>query len=145
MGEQHLPWISARLTNNMFTPIRNYNWRIHQTKSERQTQYICVYIYSKNASIHEYTTQWNQSIQRCLIQHAYTKALIVQHVPKEKVYTKNLKKSSSCPPHWKPTRTTQPEEGKGREMSNAITKWVNNPHNSNSFKMKPNNNNVIKS
>ena len=71
--------------------------------------------------MHKYTTQRIQSIQRCLLQHAYTKVSIIQHVPKEEVHTKNLKETSSCPARGKATRTTQPEEGKGRVMSNTIT------------------------
>ena len=84
-----------------------------------------IYIYSKNTSIYKYTTQWIHSIQKCLIQHAYTKVLIIQYVPKEKYTLKTLKKyTSGYPAQGKATRTTQPEEGKGgkgRVMSNAIT------------------------
>ena len=69
-------------------------------------------IYSKNTSIHKYTTQRIHSIQKYLIQLAYTKVLIIQYVPKEKY---------SYPAQEKATRTTQSEEGKGRVMSNAIT------------------------
>ena len=59
--------------NYLITPIWNYNWRIHQIKLERQTQQICVYICSQHTSIHKYAFQRIQSIQKCLIQYAYTK------------------------------------------------------------------------
>ena len=49
------------------------------------------------------------------------KVLNTEYVPKEKVQTTNLNNTSSCPAQGKATRTTQPEEGKGRVMSNAIT------------------------
>ena len=51
-------------------------------------------------------------IQRCLN---------TQYVPKEKAQTTNLNNTSSCPAQGKATRTTQPEEGKRRVTSNAIT------------------------
>ena len=82
---------------------------------------MCVYIYSQYTSIRKYTTQRIQSIQKCLIQHAYTKAFNIQYVSKEKVQTTNLNKTISCPAQGKATRTTQPEEWKGKMMSNAIT------------------------
>ena len=85
------------------------------------TQLICVYIYSQYTSTHKCTTQWIQPIQRCLIQYAYTKVFNTQYVPKEKVQTTNLNNTSSWPAQGKATRTTQPEEGKGKVMSNAIT------------------------
>ena len=94
-------------------------------------------IYSKNTSIHKYTTQRIQSIQKYLIQHAYTKVLIIQYVPKEKYTPRTSKKYKQLPSTGKATRTTQPEVGKGRVISNAITQRVNNPHNSNRIKMKP--------
>ena len=40
---------------------------------------------------------------------------------KRKSTNHELKENSSCPAQGKATRTTQPEEGKGRVMSNAIT------------------------
>ena len=55
-----------------------------------------IYICSKNTSTLKYTAQRIQSIQRCLIQHAYTKGFNTQYVPKRKVQTTNLNNTSSC-------------------------------------------------
>ena len=78
-------------------------------------------IYSKNTSIHKYTTQRIHSIQNCLIQHAYTKKFILNMFQRKSTHQELQKNTSSCPTQGKATRTTQPEEGKRRVMSNAIT------------------------
>ena len=63
-----------------------------------------IYTYNKNTSIHQYTTQRIQSIQRCLIQYAYTKGFNTQYVPKRNVQTTNLNNTSSCLAHEKASR-----------------------------------------
>ena len=58
-----------------------------------KTNTIDMYIYSKNTSIHKHTTQRIQSIQRCFIQHGYTKRFNTQYVPKEKGTHQELQKN----------------------------------------------------
>ena len=55
---------------------------------------------------------YNMPIQRSLIYNMFQK---------KRYKPKILNHISSCPAQGNATRTTQPEEGKGRMMSNAIT------------------------
>ena len=90
-------------------------------KTRKNTIDMYIYTYRQNTSTPKYTIQRIQSIQKCLIQHAYRKVLNTQYIPKEKVQPSNLEKTSSCLAQGKATRTTLPEKGKERVMSNAIT------------------------
>ena len=105
-----------------------------QNLKDKHNRYV--YIYRKNTIIHKYTAQRIQSIQKCLIQHAYTKVFNTQYAPKEQT-TNSKQNTSSYPVQGKATCITQSEEGKGRMMSNAITRWANKPHSSNRIQMKP--------
>ena len=67
--------------------------------------------------MHKYTTQRIHFIQKCLIQHAYTKRFNYTICFKKKSIHQEFQKNTQAAA-WhreKVTRTTQPEEGKERE------------------------------
>ena len=81
-----------------------------------------MYIYRKDSSGYKYTTQWIHSIQKCLIQHAYTKKFSYTICLKRKSTHQASKKYTAATQHTgKATRTTQPKERKEKVMSNCIT------------------------
>ena len=71
-----------------------------------------MYIYRKDSSVYKYTTQRIHSIQKCLIQHAYTKRFNYTICFKENTHQELQQNVQQLPSTRKATRTTQPEEGK---------------------------------
>ena len=73
---------------------------------------MCVYIYIKGSCIYKHTTQQIHSIQKCLIQHAYTKKFDYTICFKENTHQELQQNVQQLPSTRKAIRTTQPEKRK---------------------------------